>query len=176
MCILCKTVFATEKQWIDHWDDTCSAPTTPLPRRNTYCHTCRTVFNSKERLDRHEPCPQEERESETRAVMAVTVRVAKKSRDTKSLIDQILCRYCKEHCEATVHDPRYERTECPPRISDQEQSRRRRTTTPTDTPAAHSPACPGLSEDGTGGSCKSHRHILKPPNDTGNEHPKGTTT
>jgi hypothetical protein len=98
MCILCKAVFATEKQW----DDTCSAPTTPPPQRNTYCHTCQTVFNSEERLDRHEPCPEEERESVTRAVMAVTIRVAKKSRDTKSPIDQILCRYCKEHLPLTL--------------------------------------------------------------------------
>jgi hypothetical protein len=166
MCALCKAVFATTTQWNDHWDDTCLAPTTPPPRRDkNYCHTCRTVFNSKESNDRHEPCPEEERESETRAV-----RVAKKSCNTKSLIDQILCRYCKEHCKTTVHDPHYERTDCPPKISDQEQSRRRRTTTPKDTPDAHSNACPGLSEVGTGGSCTSHRHLLNPPNDTGNEH------
>jgi hypothetical protein len=123
MCALCKAIFATKKRWDDHYDyKTCSAPPTPPPRRDDkkYCHTCRTLFNSEESNDLHEPCPERERESETRAIMAVTVRVAKKSRNTKSPIDQILCRYCKAHCQATIHDPRYERTDCPPRISDQE--------------------------------------------------------
>jgi hypothetical protein len=175
MCALCKAVFATKQQWNDHWDDICSAPTTPPSRREKkYCHTCRTLFNSKESNDLHEPCPEKERESETRAVMAVTVRVAKKSRDTKSPIDQILCRYCKANCEATIHDPRYERTDCPPRISDQEQSRRRRPTAPTTTPDAHSNACPGLVEVGSGGPCTSHRHILEPPSDKGTATLKST--
>jgi hypothetical protein len=102
--------------------------------------------------------------------MAVTVRVAEKSRDTKSTIDQILCRYCRAHCEASIHDPPYERTDCPPRISDQELARRRWSPATKTTPDAHNKTCPGLGEVGSVGPCTSQRHILEPPSD------KGTTT
>ena len=143
MCALCKIIFATYKQRSDHWGGTCSAPPTP-PRH--HCHTCQAFFGSEKEMDFHEPCPKQ-RES---GAGTITVRVEKKSRDTRPSIDQILCRYCKEHCIATIFDSRYVRTACLPRISDQEQSSRRRSTTPTTTPAAHNKACPGLSEVRTG--------------------------
>ena len=52
MCALCKAIFATKEQWDDHYDyGTCLAPNTPNDDKK-YCHTCRTVFNSKEGNDR----------------------------------------------------------------------------------------------------------------------------
>jgi hypothetical protein len=164
-----------KKRWDDHYDyETCSAPPTPSERDKRYCPTCCTLFNSKESNDLHEPCPERERESETGAIMAVTVRVANKSRDTKSPIDQILCQYCKAHCEATIHNPRYERTDCPPRISDQELSRRWRPTAPKTTPDAHNKTCPGLGEVGSVGPCTSQQHILEPPSNKGTATLKST--
>ena len=113
MCAICLAIFETEEQWSNHQDfGTCSATNTPekpkkkYRRAKRYCRTCRTLFNSERSNDLHEPCPERGRESETGTIMAVTVRVAEKSRDTKSTIDQILCRYCREHCEASIHDPR----------------------------------------------------------------------
>jgi hypothetical protein len=107
-------------------------------------------------------------------------KVAEKSRDTDSLLDHILGQYCLRHCKDTILHPQYERTECPPRISDEERDRLRKerpSTTPnlegtnnlveyfengrarSATPA-HSPMCPGLNEIGVEGFCSFNRHIL----------------
>ena len=103
-------------------------------------------------------------------------RVAEKSHNTKSPIDQMLCRYFKEHCKATIHNPNYKRTECSPRISDREQAHIRQTRKPPKAPAAHSSTCPNLNETGMRGPCTSQRHILTAPADTRDVHPNGTTT
>ena len=64
-------------------------------------------------------------------------------------------------CQADVDDIKKFLTRYNP--EDQEQSRRRQSTTPTTAPAAHNPVCPGLSKVGMGGPCTSNRHILEPP-------------
>jgi hypothetical protein len=90
-------------------------------------------------------------------------------------MDQILCQYCREHCDATFRDFTYERTRCLPRISDREQARRRQAAKPTNAPTAHSPTCPSLNEMGIRGSCTLNRHVLTAPANTGDGH-RGETT
>ena len=158
MCAVCLVIFRTERQWEYHSDwEECESPP-PSPRESTYCEVCHAEFCSAEENDRHEPCPQNEAN-----------KIAEKSRETRSHTNQILCRYCKKHCEATIADPRYARTVCLPRISNREQTYRRQSLTATAAPAAHGTACPGLREINTGGQCTLRRHKLEPPmnNETG---------
>jgi hypothetical protein len=97
-----------------------------------------------------------------------------------SLLDHIFCRYCRKHWEDTILHPNYERTGCPPRISDEERDnlrKERASTAPylegTDNyfdyfesgrahsaKPAHSPICPGFNEMGVEGFCTFDRHIL----------------
>ena len=79
LCPLCKVVFATKKQWDDHWDEQCLAPSTPIRKArkvDLYCATCHTIFRSEEKLDYHEPCPERVETSEPKGI---TTRIAEKS-------------------------------------------------------------------------------------------------
>jgi hypothetical protein len=144
------------------------------PDSNFWCPTCQKAFGSEEAWDLHEPCPED-----AVAMGEQRAKVAEKSRNTASLMDHVLCRYCMRHCKETILHPLYERTECPPRISDEERDRLRQvrpSTVPNEngrassaTPA-HSPMCPGLTEIGMDGFYSFNRHLLNAsntPNDVG---------
>ena len=85
------------------------------------------------------------------------------------------------HCKDTILHPQYERTECPPRISDERDRLRqvRPLTIPnfengqaSSATPAHSPTCPGLTEIGVDRFCSLNRHLLnasKTPNDVGDK-------
>jgi hypothetical protein len=137
------------------------------PDSNFWCPTCQTSFGSEEAWDYHEPCP---KDAVAVGAQGARSKVAERSRDTDSLMDHILCRYCLRHCKDTILHPQYKRTECPPRISDKERDRLRKERPSTTTnfengqassaTPAHSQMCPGLNEVGVKGFCSFNRHIL----------------
>ena len=90
------------------------------PDSNFWCPTCQKAFGSEEAWDLHEPCPED-----AVAMGEQRAKVAEKSRNTASLMDHVLCQYCMRHCKKTILHPQYERTKCPPRISDEERDRLR---------------------------------------------------
>ena len=83
------------------------------------CPTCQKLFETEREMDYHELCSGG---TEALGAQGAKDRIAESSRDTDSLLDQILCRYCRKHCEDTILHPNYERTGCPPRISDEERA------------------------------------------------------
>jgi hypothetical protein len=215
LCPGYKTLFATRREMVDHLDGRPCSRGTPsscgmdspldqdMPVReivtlevanmpdlggsdgNLLCPTCQTLLETEREMDYHEPCSGS---TEALGAQGAKAKITERSHNTDSLLDQILCRYCQKHCEATILHPNYERTGCPPRISDEEQARLREmraSTAPnldsTDNyfdyfengqahsaRPAHSPICPGFNKMGVEGFCTFDRHILNASGAPGN--------